>query len=389
MKKILKYKGIAIVFLLLSAILMSCSSPDFNTYVENSKVYDFSIDIEQLEGEIIDIADYNLIFIDDNDNEFHYALNGEQLDDNVAGEIPEVSEINTINEDGSEGYETFENQLSILGKLSISEDYETFLFKFEDYEYEYINLNNYSKDGQLLSAICLFFKEKDGRNYTYSELKPNKEIWQYTATQESVEEETILKVFVLDNDGYFRVIRENEATISTQNKNTRQKSFEQHSIENVEIPAKLTDRQEQIITNIGYTVSYNSDWKIPNWVAYELTKEEAEGVEPRGNKFIPDPAISYKNSATTDDYKNTGWDRGHMAPAGDMKWSEQVMKESFYLSNICPQNRNLNGGIWKSLEEQVRDLALQKGSIYVVCGPIVSKQPQTIGNNKVAVPDAF
>ncbi len=171
-------------------------------------------------------------------------------------------------------------------------------------------------------------------------------------------------------------------------KNIRQESSEQYSIENVEIPAQLTDRQEQIIANIGYTVSYNSDWKIPNWVAYELTKEEAEGVESRGKKFIPDPAISYENTATTDDYKNSGWDRGHLAPAADMKWSKQAMEESFYLSNICPQNRNLNAGVWKSLEEQVRELAQQKGSIYVVCGPIVAKQPQTIGNN-VAIPEAF
>jgi endonuclease G len=78
-----------------------------------------------------------------------------------------------------------------------------------------------------------------------------------------------------------------------------------------------------------------------------------------------------------------------MAPAADMKWSKQAMKESFYLSNICPQNKNLNSGIWKDLEEQVRGLATQNGKIYVVCGPIVSKLPETIGSNKVAIPDAF
>jgi endonuclease G len=160
-------------------------------------------------------------------------------------------------------------------------------------------------------------------------------------------------------------------------------------VENVEIPGKLKDRKEQTITHVGYTVSYNADWKIPNWVAYELTKSEAEGDIPRSNHFVPDPAVPYESSATTNDYKNSGWDRGHMAPAADMKWSKQAMKESFYLSNICPQNRNLNSGIWKDLEEQVRALALQKGNIYVVCGPIVSDKPKTIGTNKVAVPDAF
>lgn len=159
--------------------------------------------------------------------------------------------------------------------------------------------------------------------------------------------------------------------------------------EKVEIPAKIQDRAEQIISHLGYTVSYNSDWKIPNWVAYELTKEEVEGVIPRGNHFIPDPKVSENETATIYDYKNSGWDRGHMAPAADMKWSEQAMKESFYLSNICPQNNNLNSGIWKDLEEQVRGLATENGNLYIVCGPIVSKQPNTIGDSKVAIPDAF
>jgi endonuclease G len=124
-------------------------------------------------------------------------------------------------------------------------------------------------------------------------------------------------------------------------------------------------------------------------VAYELTKEEAEGVTPRGNNFIHDPEVGYGMSATTEDYKNSGWDRGHMAPAADMKWSEQAMKESFYFSNICPQNKNLNSGIWKDLEEQVRGLAIEKGHIYVVSGSIILNQPKTIGFNKIAVPDAF
>ena len=160
-------------------------------------------------------------------------------------------------------------------------------------------------------------------------------------------------------------------------------------IDNVEIPAKIKRRTEQIITHIGYTVSYNADWKIPNWVAYELTKVEAEGEVPRYDKFMPDPEVPSENSATTKDYTKSGFDRGHLAPAADMKWSKQAMKESFYLSNICPQNRNLNSGVWNDLEAQVRELARQKGSIYVVCGPVMSRQPKTIGENKVAVPDAF
>jgi endonuclease G len=181
--------------------------------------------------------------------------------------------------------------------------------------------------------------------------------------------------------------QETNSEKSNQTDNTEKAECQQ--IDKLEIPARIKGRTEQFITHIGYDVSYNSDWKIPNWVAYELTKEEVEGIIPRYNTFLPDPEVPYEKSATTYDYTNSGWDRGHMAPAADMKWSEQAMKESFYLSNICPQNRNLNAGIWKDLEEQVRALAKQKGKIYVVCGPIMSKQPKTIGTNKVAIPDAF
>ena len=160
-------------------------------------------------------------------------------------------------------------------------------------------------------------------------------------------------------------------------------------VDKIEIPAKIKGKPEQIITHIGYVVSYNSDWKIPNWVAYELTKEEVEGAVTRTNTFLRDPQVPYKKSAANSDYSNSGWDRGHMAPAGDMKWDKQAMEESFYFSNVCPQNKNLNSGVWNDLEIQVRELARQRGKIYVVCGPIVSKQPKTIGTNKVVIPDAF
>lgn len=161
------------------------------------------------------------------------------------------------------------------------------------------------------------------------------------------------------------------------------------NLSNIEIPTITDKRSDRVITHKGYTVSYNYDWKIPNWVAYELTYIEVQGETPRYDKFKPDPMVPKNVSAVTDDYKYSGWDRGHMAPAADMKWDEQVMRESFYLSNICPQNPNLNRGVWKDLEEQVRDLAMQKEKIFVVCGPIVNDDSNTIGENNVVVPQAF
>jgi endonuclease G len=164
--------------------------------------------------------------------------------------------------------------------------------------------------------------------------------------------------------------------------------FPKKSFHDVEIPARIKGRYEQIICHSGYSVSYNADWRISNWVAYELTPEEVAGTVSRKDKYIPDPKVNGA-TATNDDYKGSGWDRGHMAPAADMKWSRRAMEESSYLSNICPQNHNLNGGVWKDIEEKTRSMVVKKGSMYVVCGPIVSKRSQTIGSNKVVVPDAF
>lgn len=144
-----------------------------------------------------------------------------------------------------------------------------------------------------------------------------------------------------------------------------------------------------VLTYTGFTVSYNQETKIPNWVAYELTAEETKGSVKRDNNYYQDPNVKVKQ-ADNDDYRNTGWDRGHMAPAGDMKWSEEAMNESSYFTNMCPQNRNLNGGDWKALEERCRTWAQRYGKVQIVCGPIIGEMKNgTLGGNKVAIPDGF
>lgn len=156
----------------------------------------------------------------------------------------------------------------------------------------------------------------------------------------------------------------------------------------LEIPISLTPRQEQIIHHTGYTVSYNKDLKLPNWVSYELTRKETKGKEKRNDRFIADPLVT-GSIATNADYTRSGYDKGHMAPAADMKWSPQAMKESFYFSNMCPQHPQLNRRGWKNLEEKIRDWAIADSAIIIICGPIVAKQPKTIGKNKVVVPQQF
>ena len=158
---------------------------------------------------------------------------------------------------------------------------------------------------------------------------------------------------------------------------------------NGEIPILKTNRNEQIIKHTGYTVSYNSDYKIANWVAYELTKKEVtDANEKRTNKFVYDPKVKGA-SASREDYAKSGYDKGHMAPAGDMKWSARAMQESFYLSNICPQKPALNRGIWQSLEETIRVWAKEYGELYVVCGPVIEDNLKRLGKNRVGIPNKF
>lgn len=178
--------------------------------------------------------------------------------------------------------------------------------------------------------------------------------------------------------------KENKVVVAT-------KVEKKQSTKSLEIPAPLSNRPEQILRRKGYTTSYNQKWKMPNWVAWELTSEELQVRESRTNEFLPDPDIPESQAVTTNDYKGSGYDRGHMCPAGDNRWHWKAMQESFYMTNMCPQNRKLNGGDWRKLEEKCRDWAKQAGSIYIVCGPIVtSKNPEKIGrHHRITVPDAF
>ena len=162
------------------------------------------------------------------------------------------------------------------------------------------------------------------------------------------------------------------------------------NITNIEYAKCNNNYNEQLIEHIGYTVSYNNQWNLPNWVAYELTAEEVQGTEERSDKFTADPCIT-SDAVISSDYTRSGYDRGHMAPAGDMKWSKQAMEESFYMTNICPQIHNVNAGDWKELEEFARDLAMYYNSIYICCGPIVTNNDTlTIGNErKIRVPSEF
>jgi endonuclease G len=131
--------------------------------------------------------------------------------------------------------------------------------------------------------------------------------------------------------------------------------------------------------------------RIPLAVSWYLTREHASGRHQRKNQmFHPDPEV--KNPTTTEDYIQSGYDRGHMCPAGDNKWSQEALEQTFLMTNICPQNHNLNKNDWNDLEQLCRQWARKYGKIYVVCGPLLrGSNHRQIGprSRRVTVPEAF
>lgn len=143
-----------------------------------------------------------------------------------------------------------------------------------------------------------------------------------------------------------------------------------------------------IVVHQGYVSSYNTERLIPDWVAYELTGEELLAVTERAGSFVRDPQFGLRQ-ASSNDYSRSGYDRGHMAPAADMKWSESAMRESFYMTNMCPQSPRLNRHHWADLEKRVRNAAVRYGRVWIVSGPMPRSTGQRIGVSGVDVPEAF
>lgn len=143
-----------------------------------------------------------------------------------------------------------------------------------------------------------------------------------------------------------------------------------------------------VVSYTGFSLVYDETHEQARWVAYELTQEETGNGVERSNHFMEDPHIATR-SATNADYAKSGYDRGHLAPASDMGWSTTTMEESFYFSNMSPQNPSFNRGIWKKLETQVRTWANEHEAIYVVTGPVLSDGLPTIGPNEVSVPKYY
>lgn len=148
---------------------------------------------------------------------------------------------------------------------------------------------------------------------------------------------------------------------------------------------------DRIFQRRGYAYGYAEKLEQPLWVTYKLTSAELKGKKAfRTDDFREDPRILTR-SASPEDYKNSGFDRGHLAPAADMGWDREVMSESFFMSNMSPQRPEFNRGVWLDLEKLVRSFAEKEQEVFVVTGPVFEPggKWQTIGKNRVVVPDAF
>lgn len=163
------------------------------------------------------------------------------------------------------------------------------------------------------------------------------------------------------------------------------------------LPHGIPDRGPNIRIYDNHVLAYDQAKKTPIWVAERITQEHVNGPADRKNiRFKPDPDVSKRFSADNSDYLRSGWSRGHMSPAGDNKHSQEAMSQSFYLSNIVPQNLDNNAGFWNRLEIYCRELTQRYKAVTIFSGPLslpsqledgkmVVTYP-VLGKNQVAVP---
>ena len=159
----------------------------------------------------------------------------------------------------------------------------------------------------------------------------------------------------------------------------------------VSLPMAPSSKSDILIEHEGFSLLFDTQTMCPRWVAWELTAEETRGrVSRQGVNFKEDEAVPEQYQVASWDYNGGQYGRGHMCPAGDMKWSQQAMQDCHYMTNVCPQTAELNKNWWEHLERACRQWARQEGSVWIVCGPVFSDSPKRFGKkHRVAVPKGF
>lgn len=156
------------------------------------------------------------------------------------------------------------------------------------------------------------------------------------------------------------------------------------SLMTIAVPRGMNDT---LVRYDAFDVHFNSERGIANCALYEITSSELNGTAVRGNEFTADPGV--KGCPQPEDYAGSGFDRGHLVPAGDLKWSETAMRQSFMLTNVGPMHKALNEGGWAKLEEKVREWTARDSALLVFTGPVVSDSDTTLASNRVKVPSAY
>lgn len=149
-----------------------------------------------------------------------------------------------------------------------------------------------------------------------------------------------------------------------------------------------TSTTGSIIHHKYYALSYSEKDEQAEWVAYELKKDQLSHTNFKRPYFIDDPLVETE-SASWRNYIRSGYDRGHLCPAADRRFSKEAFDETFYTSNISPQKNDFNAGLWNRLEQKVRYWASKYDGIYVVTGGVLKGNLKSIGNENVTVPDYF
>ncbi|XP_046543209.1 nuclease EXOG, mitochondrial-like isoform X2 [Haliotis rubra] len=159
----------------------------------------------------------------------------------------------------------------------------------------------------------------------------------------------------------------------------------------------VPDRGPAIRSYSDHVLAYDQAKKTPIWVAEHLHRGKLTGSANRKkSQFQPDLDVESMFSSTNDDYRHSGWSRGHMAPAGNYKFDQRAMSDTFYLTNILPQDPDNNAGFWNRFEMYCRDLTKKFKDVRILSGPVMLPESEedgklyvnyeVIGKNQVAVP---
>ena len=202
----------------------------------------------------------------------------------------------------------------------------------------------------------------------------DKTLWKFKKNFQSVFGFGVLLILFLGLFSAF-VLSKEESKIASQN---HKQSFDY-------LPTSTTN---QIVKHDYFTLSYNEKYEQAEWVAYELRKSYVRSSNFDRPYFIEDPKVK-TGSADWRNYKKSGYDKGHLCPAGDMEFAVNAYNDTFFTSNISPQTHDFNGGVWNRLEQKVRYWATKYDGVYVITAGVLQPSLKTIGREKVLVPNYF